>query len=90
MPGVKQRTRALGERESAEREADGGGERGRRGGEQDISLARAAGFDRHLTKPVDPQEVEQIVNEMSEATFKRPGAISTAAPPVSDGRDRGV
>ena len=60
------------------------------GGEQDISLARAAGFDRHLTKPVDPQEVEKIVKEMSEATFKRPGARSTAAPPVSDGRDRGV
>ena len=34
------------------------------GGEQDISLARAAGFDRHLTKPVDPQEVEKIVKEM--------------------------
>jgi CheY-like chemotaxis protein len=34
------------------------------GGEQDVSLARAAGFDQHLTKPVDPREVEKILRTL--------------------------
>jgi CheY-like chemotaxis protein len=31
------------------------------GDEQNISLARDAGFDRHLTKPVDPMEIQRIL-----------------------------
>ena len=34
------------------------------GDEQNISLAREAGFDRHLTKPVDPLEIEQILQTL--------------------------
>ena len=34
------------------------------GGEQDKERARAAGFDRHLVKPVDPQMLETLVGEL--------------------------
>jgi signal transduction histidine kinase len=34
------------------------------GDEQNISLARKAGFDRHLTKPVDPREIERIIQTL--------------------------
>jgi signal transduction histidine kinase len=34
------------------------------GDEQNISLAREAGFDRHLTKPVDPLEIERILQAL--------------------------
>ncbi len=34
------------------------------GDEQNISLAREAGFDRHLTKPVDPLEIERILKAL--------------------------
>jgi len=30
----------------------------------DKQRAQASGFDRHLTKPVDPEVIKQIVNEM--------------------------
>ena len=31
------------------------------GRDQDVGLARAAGFDHHLTKPVDPQRLFELV-----------------------------
>jgi CheY-like chemotaxis protein len=34
------------------------------GDERTITLARKAGFDRHLTKPVDPLEIERIVQTL--------------------------
>jgi CheY-like chemotaxis protein/anti-sigma regulatory factor (Ser/Thr protein kinase) len=34
------------------------------GDEHSIALARDAGFDRHLTKPVDPREIEQILQAL--------------------------
>jgi signal transduction histidine kinase len=34
------------------------------GDEENISLAREAGFDRHLTKPVDPLEIERIIQTL--------------------------
>ena len=34
------------------------------GDEGNISLARDAGFDRHLTKPVDPLEIQQILQTL--------------------------
>ena len=34
------------------------------GDEHNISLAQDAGFDRHLTKPVDPQEIERILETL--------------------------
>ena len=34
------------------------------GDEGNISLARDAGFDRHLTKPVDPVEIQQILQTL--------------------------
>ena len=34
------------------------------GDEHNISLAREAGFDRHLTKPVDPLEIERILQAL--------------------------
>jgi two-component system CheB/CheR fusion protein len=33
------------------------------GQEQDKQAARAAGFDDHLTKPVDPDQVETVLNQ---------------------------
>jgi CheY-like chemotaxis protein len=34
------------------------------GDEHNIALAREAGFDRHLTKPVDPREIERILQTL--------------------------
>jgi CheY-like chemotaxis protein len=34
------------------------------GDEHNVSLAREAGFDRHLTKPVDPLEIERILQTL--------------------------
>jgi len=34
------------------------------GDEHNISLAREAGFDRHLTKPVDPLEIERVLKTL--------------------------
>lgn len=34
------------------------------GDERNISLAREAGFDRHLTKPVDPLEIQRILRTL--------------------------
>jgi CheY-like chemotaxis protein len=34
------------------------------GDEHNISLARDAGFDRHLTKPVDPLEIQRILQAL--------------------------
>jgi CheY-like chemotaxis protein len=34
------------------------------GDERNIALAREAGFDRHLTKPVDPLEIQQILRTL--------------------------
>jgi CheY-like chemotaxis protein/anti-sigma regulatory factor (Ser/Thr protein kinase) len=34
------------------------------GDEHNVSLAREAGFDRHLTKPVDPLEIERILRTL--------------------------
>jgi len=34
------------------------------GDEQNIALATQAGFDRHLTKPVDPHEIEKILERL--------------------------
>jgi CheY-like chemotaxis protein len=31
------------------------------GQDQDKQAAKAAGFDEHLTKPVDPEQVEQVL-----------------------------
>ena len=34
------------------------------GQEQDKQAAKAAGFDEHLTKPVDPDDVERVLDEL--------------------------
>ena len=34
------------------------------GQEQDKQAAKAAGFDEHLTKPVDPDDVERILADL--------------------------
>jgi len=46
------------------------------GQEQDKQAARAAGFDAHLTKPVDPAAVERVLADLLAA-----GAPRNAAPP---------
>ncbi len=46
------------------------------GQEQDKQAAKAAGFDEHLTKPVDPALVEQKLNEMLQAN----GSPRTSGP----------
>jgi PAS domain S-box-containing protein len=52
------------------------------GQDQDKQAARAAGFDAHLTKPVDPVTVERVVSELLAAGAPRnatsPGAVHTA------------
>jgi signal transduction histidine kinase/CheY-like chemotaxis protein len=47
------------------------------GQERDRAAARAAGFDRHFTKPVDPQQVLQLVSAHSAAAAGEavPGAV---------------
>jgi CheY-like chemotaxis protein len=34
------------------------------GQEHDKQAAKAAGFDEHLTKPVDPDDVERVLDEL--------------------------
>jgi two-component system CheB/CheR fusion protein len=44
------------------------------GQEDDKRRARSAGFDRHLVKPVDPEELNRILAEVSQAN-SRPGQV---------------
>jgi len=44
------------------------------GQEQDKQAAKAAGFDAHLTKPVDPDDVERVLDEMLRDAPDVPGA----------------
>jgi len=37
------------------------------GQEQDLRMAAAAGFDRHLVKPVDPQALTRMIGQMADA-----------------------
>jgi PAS domain S-box-containing protein len=52
------------------------------GQDQDKQAARAAGFDAHLTKPVDPAAVERVLSELLAAGAPRngtpPGAVHSA------------
>jgi CheY-like chemotaxis protein len=48
------------------------------GQEVDKETARAAGFDRHLTKPTDPAQVEAVLADM----------LADQRPPFSDGATR--
>jgi len=43
------------------------------GQEQDKQAAKAAGFDEHLTKPVDPGDVENILDELLRESPELPG-----------------
>ena len=49
------------------------------GQEQDKQAARAAGFDDHLTKPVDPDDVERVLGELlcadARAQRRRPAGL---------------
>jgi CheY-like chemotaxis protein len=42
------------------------------GQEDDKRRARTAGFDRHLVKPIDPEEISRIVAEVCQAAPERP------------------
>jgi CheY-like chemotaxis protein len=44
------------------------------GQEQDKQAAKAAGFDEHLTKPVDPDDVERVLDELLRDAPETPGA----------------
>lgn len=48
------------------------------GQDADKARAREAGFDRHLVKPVAPQEVLQAVGAVGRGDFVRPGASGQA------------
>ncbi|HYJ41306.1 MAG TPA: ATP-binding protein [Steroidobacteraceae bacterium] len=48
------------------------------GQEQDKQAAKAAGFDEHLTKPVDPDDVERVLDELLGDAPAEPGAGSVA------------
>jgi CheY-like chemotaxis protein/two-component sensor histidine kinase len=48
------------------------------GQEQDKQAAKAAGFDEHLTKPVDPDDVERVLDELLSDSPEEPGAGSVA------------
>ena len=43
------------------------------GQEQDKQAAKAAGFDEHLTKPVDPDDVERVLDDLLQRR-RGPGA----------------
>jgi CheY-like chemotaxis protein len=49
------------------------------GQDQDKQAARAAGFDAHLTKPVDPEAVERVLTDLLAAGAPRNAAVSAAA-----------
>lgn len=54
---------------------------------QDRDLALQAGFDRHLTKPVDPAELVRVIaqsHSARRATIVRPHAVFDAIPPEQD------
>ena len=44
------------------------------GQEQDKQAAKAAGFDEHLTKPVDPDDVERVLDDLLGDAPEEPGA----------------
>jgi len=47
------------------------------GQEQDKQAAKAAGFDEHLTKPVDPDDVERILADLlNDAPERRAGGLT--------------
>ncbi len=48
------------------------------GQEQDKQAAKAAGFDEHLTKPVDPDDVERVLDELLSDAPDEPGAGGVA------------
>jgi PAS domain S-box-containing protein len=48
------------------------------GQETDKQAARAAGFDDHLTKPVDPDDVEAVLNKLLGGEATRPGDSDVA------------
>jgi two-component system CheB/CheR fusion protein len=48
------------------------------GQEQDKQAAKAAGFDEHLTKPVDPEDVERILDELLSDSIAEPGTGGVA------------
>jgi CheY-like chemotaxis protein len=48
------------------------------GQEQDKQAAKAAGFDEHLTKPVDPDDVERVLDDLLSATPDEHGAGGVA------------
>jgi CheY-like chemotaxis protein len=46
------------------------------GQDQDKQAAKAAGFDEHLTKPVDPDDVERILHDLlSDAPDEAAGGV---------------
>jgi CheY-like chemotaxis protein len=54
------------------------------GRERDRQAAREAGFDLHLTKPADPDEVLRVLSErreLREAGRRAASALTTTAPP---------
>ena len=48
------------------------------GQEQDKQAAKAAGFNEHLTKPVDPDDVERVLDELLRDAKVEPGAEGVA------------
>ena len=48
------------------------------GQEQDKQAAKAAGFDEHLTKPVDPDDVERVLDDLLGDAADEPGAGGVA------------
>ena len=48
------------------------------GQEQDKQAAKAAGFDEHLTKPVDPDEVEHVLDKLLAAALEETGTDGVA------------
>jgi CheY-like chemotaxis protein len=49
------------------------------GQEQDKQAAKAAGFDEHLTKPVDPDAVELLLDGLLKAHETVAGGVSDSA-----------
>jgi two-component system CheB/CheR fusion protein len=49
----------------------------------DRTLGRNAGFDEHLVKPIDPDQLLQLLTEMRNATARRPVRVEEREPVVS-------
>jgi two-component system CheB/CheR fusion protein len=49
----------------------------------DRSLGRSAGFDEHLVKPVDPDQLLRLLGEMRSATARRPARVAEREPSPS-------